>query len=139
MKQKKLIKKIQRLEAQLQKRTVKLATLKRKLKAMEAAKFGKAKSKSSARGRKAFPTGARPASIQTVKQRLLAMTAPKPKPTTAGRSLKSVKKKRHITPERRAQLSAAMKARWAAKAAARANPQQNSQEQTPTPEETSPQ
>ena len=65
-------------------------------------------------------------------------TAPKPAGASGRISFKEVKKKRQITPERRAQLSAAMKARWAAKrAAATATPQQNSQGQTFTPEETS--
>jgi len=139
VKQKRLIKKIRRLEARLQKRARKLANLKRKLRAIEAAKFAKAKSKSSARGRKAITVRGGPAPIQTVQQRLLAMTAPKPEGTSAGSSLKKVKKKRHITPERRAQLSAAMKARWVAKTAATATPEQNSQGQTLTREETSPQ
>jgi hypothetical protein len=138
MGQKRLIKKIRRLEARLQKGATKLANLKRKLKAVEAAKLAKAKRKSSARTRKALSVGEVP--IQTVQQRLMAMTAPKPEGAGGGTSFKKVKKKRHITAERRAQLSAAMKARWAAKrAAAAATPEPNSQEQTAAPEESSPQ
>ena len=52
-------------------------------------------------------------------------TAPKPAGASGRISFKEVKKKRQITPERRAQLSAAMKARWAAKRAAAATPQNN--------------
>jgi hypothetical protein len=92
MRQKRLIKKIRRLEARLQKGATKLANLKQKLRAVEAAKLAKAK-----------------------------------------------KERRHITPERRAQLSAAMKARWAAKRAAVATPEPSSEEHTATPEESSPQ
>jgi hypothetical protein len=125
MRQKRLIKKVGRLEARLQKGAAKLAILKRRLKAVEAAKLAKAKSKSSARTRKALTGGGGPAPIQTVQQRLMAMTAPKPEGPSRGSSFKKIKKKRQITPERRAQLSAAMKARWAAKRAAAAAPQNN--------------
>jgi hypothetical protein len=135
MREKRLIKKIRRLETRLQKGATKLANLKRKLRAVEAAKLAKAKRKSSARTRKALTAGKVP--IQTVEQRLMAMTAPKPEGTRRGNSFKRVKKKRYLTPERRAQLSAAMKARWAAKRAAAVTPEPISQEQTVTPEETS--
>ena len=135
MKLKRLTKKVRRLEARLQKGATKLANLKRKLKAVEAAKLTKAKSKSSARARKALTVGGGPVPIQTVQQRLMAMITRKTEGTSGGSPFKKVKKKRNIAPERRAQLSAAMKARWAAKRAAAA-PQQNSQGQTLTPEET---
>ena len=121
IKQKRLIKKIRRLEARLQKRATKLANLKRKLRAMEAAKFAKAKSKS-----------------VTVRQRRLAMTAPIPQGTSAGSSLKKVKKNRHITPERRAQLAAAMKARWAAKRAAEASATAASAHDRHSPQDSTP-
>ncbi len=137
MRQKKLIKKIRRLEARLQKGATKLANLKRKLRTVEAAKMAKAKSKSSARARKALTVGGVSEPIQTVQQRLIAMTAPKPEGTSGRSSFKKAKKKSHITPEGRAQLSAAMKARWAAKRAAAAPPQQNSQGQTSMPEQAS--
>jgi hypothetical protein len=137
MKQKRLTRKIRRLEARLQKGATKLANLRQKLRAVEAAKLAKAKSKPSARTWKALTVGRGPAPIQTVQQRLMAMTEPKPEGTSEGSSFKKIKKKRHITPERRTQLSAAMKARWAAKRAAAATPQQNSEGQTFTPEETS--
>jgi hypothetical protein len=110
MKIKRLAKKIRRLEARLQKGAEKLASLKQKLKA--------AKRKSAARAREAL-----------IPERVAALqrTAPEPAGGASERvSLKEVKKKRQITPERRAQLSAAMKARWAAKrAAAAAAPQDN--------------
>ena len=136
MKLRKLAKKIRRLEARLQKGATKLANLKHKLRAVEAANLAKAK-RNSARTRKGLTVGEVPPPTQTVHQRLVAMTAPKPEGISGG---KTVKKKRSITPERRAQLSAAMKARWAAKRAATpASPEPNSHEQTATPGESSPQ
>ena len=135
MGQKRLIKKIRRLEARLQKGATKLANLKQKLRAVEAAKLAKAKRKSSARTRTALTVGDVSEPTQTVKQRLMAMTAPKPDDIRKGSSFKRVTKKRNITPERRAELSAAMKARWAAKKAALSTPEPISQEQTATPEE----
>ena len=137
MKLKKLTKKIRRLEARLQRGAAKLADLKRKLKAGQAAQLAKAKSKSSARTRKALTVRGTSEPVPTVRQRLMAMTAPKPEGARRGRTFEKVKRKRHITPERRAQLSAAMKARWAAKRAAVATPEPNSQEQTAAPEEPS--
>src|SRR5215475_8328982 len=105
MGQKRLIKKIRRLEARLQKGATKLANLKQKLRAVEAAKLAKAKRKSSARTRTALTIGGISEPTQTVEQRLMAMTAPKSEDTKQGSSFKRVKKKRDITPERRAQLS----------------------------------
>ena len=95
MKPKNLKKKIQRLEKRLQKGPKKLARLKQKLHAAEAAKAARARKK----------TGA------------------KPKPIEAKKSgaVKKAKKKLNLSPERRAQLAAAMKARWAAKRAAEAS------------------
>ena len=139
MKLKKITKKIRRLEARLQRGATKLADLKRKLKAGQAAQLAKAKSKSSARTRKALTVRGASEPSQTVRQRLIAMTAPKPERTRRVRSIERVKRKRHITPERRAQLSAAMKARWAAKRAAVETPEPNSQEQTAPPEQPPPQ
>ena len=121
MKQKRLIKKIRRLEARLQKGATKLAKLKQKLRAAEAAKLAKAKSKSSGRTGKARTVHRASEPVQTVQERLTAMTAPKPERTSRGRSFKTVKRKRQITDERRAQLSTAMKARRATKRAASAS------------------
>src|SRR6266478_4077476 len=96
MKLKNLRKKIQRLEKRLREGPKKLAKLKQKLQAAEAAKAVKAARKSATR----------------------ASTAAKSKkPGT----VKIAKRKFNLSPERRAQLAAAMKARWAAKRAAEAN------------------
>ena len=95
MKLKNLKKKVQRLEKRLQEGPKKLAKLKQKLHAAEAAKAARARKKMGA----------------------------KPKPIEAKKSgaVKKAKKKLNLSPERRAQLAAAMKARWAAKRAAQAN------------------
>jgi hypothetical protein len=117
MKTKRLTKKIRRLEARLQKGAEKLASLKQKLKA--------AKRKSAARAREALISD-RVAALQKSQQRLMKKTGPEPSGGPSERiSFTEVKKKRQITPERRAQLSAAMKARWDAKRAAAATPQDN--------------
>jgi len=88
MKLKTLAKKIRRLEARLREGPKKLARLKRKLEAMAAAEARKAKRKAAARAGE------------------------------AREAAKKVKRKRNLSPEGRAKLSAAMKARWAAKKAA---------------------
>jgi hypothetical protein len=101
---KSLKKKIRRLEARLQKGEKKLARLKQKLGAEETRAAAKPKGKAAARAKK---TGkASQASV---------------KPVATGKgsgAVKSAKRKLNLTPERRAQLAAAMKARWAAKRAA---------------------
>jgi len=94
MKPKNLKKKIRRLEKRLQEGSKKLANLRQKLLAAESAKAMKAARKSAARA-----TAARPAAKKAS-------------------SVKKAKRKLNLSPERRAQLSAAMKARWAAKRAA---------------------
>ena len=124
MKIKRLSKKIQRLESRMQKGAKKLASLKQKLKAAEVARRAKAERKSAARAREAL-IPVRVAALQKSQRRLTAKTASKPVRRSERISIKEVKKKRQITPERRAQLSAAMKARWAAKRAAAASPQNN--------------
>jgi predicted nucleic acid-binding Zn-ribbon protein len=105
MKLKNLEKKVRRLEARLRAGPKKLAKLKRKLDAMTAAKARKAQKKAAARA----------VARQTAKP-----VAAKAKPAAAKSpsAAKTVKRKLNISPERRAQLSAAMKARWAAKRAA---------------------
>ena len=100
MKLKNLRKKIRRLEKRLQEGPKKLAKLRRKLEAVEAAKAMKASRKSAARAR----------------ARLAAQSS-----TSIG-SVKKAKRKLNLSPERRAQLAAAMKARWAAKRSAEAGP-----------------
>jgi len=125
MKIKRLSKKIQRLEARLQKGAKKLASLKQKFRAAEAARFAKTKRKRTAGAREAL-IPVRVAALQKNQRRLTAKTATKPRGASGPISLKEVRKKHQIPPVRRAQLSAAMKARWAAKrAAAAAAPQNN--------------
>jgi len=111
MKLKNLRKKIRRLEARLQEGPKKLAKLKRKLEATATADVEKARRKSAARAGEAR---------QTVKS---STPTQKKRRSVA----KKVKRKLNLSPERRAQLAAAMKARWAARrAAAEANPQNTS-------------
>ena len=97
MKIKGLRKKISRLEKRLREGPAKLAELRRRLEAAEAAKALSAARKSAVRAAAALIAEAR-------------------KPT-----VKKVKRKLNLSPERRAQLSAAMKARWAAKRVAEEN------------------
>ena len=120
MKLKNLEKKIRQLEARLRAGPKKLAKLKRKLDAMTTAKARKAQKKAAARA----------VARRTV--RASKPVASKAKPASAKRpaAARAVKRKLNISPERRAQLSAAMKARWAAKkAAVAANSQGTSVEQ----------
>jgi hypothetical protein len=114
MKPKNLTKKIRRLEVRLQKGAKKLAKLKQKLEAAAAASAAKKKRKSADRAgevrKKVKSSG-----------RAEKKTAAVKRPST----VKNVKRKLNLTPERRAQLAAAMKARWAAKRAAAAATTQN--------------
>jgi hypothetical protein len=119
MKPKNLSKKIRRLEVRLQKGAKKLAKLKQKLEAAAAASAAKKKRKSAVHAgevrKKVKSSG-----------RAEKKTAAVKRPST----VKKVKRKLNLTPERRAQLAAAMKARWAAKrAAADATTQNTSTEQ----------
>jgi hypothetical protein len=102
MKLKNLKKKIQRLEKRLREGPKKLAKLKQKLQSGEAAKAAKAKKRSAARAR-------------------AAAKGHKPSEAKKSGAVKKAKKKLNLSPERRAHLAAAMKARWAAKRAADAN------------------
>ena len=135
MKLKTLTKKIRRLETRLQEGPKKLAKLKRKLEALVTANAAKAKRKSAARAAKAS------AATQKKKDGLTAKASVKPAGPKRRSAPKKVKRKLNLSPERRAQLAAAMKARWAAKRAApEANPPNISgnrdftlQEVTPSP------
>jgi cell division septum initiation protein DivIVA len=99
---KSLKKKIRRLEARLQKGEKKLASLKQKLGAAETRAATKPKSKSGGAKRTGKATAKGPGAA------------------------KGAKRKLNLTPERREQLAAAMRARWAAKrAAAGMNTQQS--------------
>ena len=111
MKPKKLKKKIQQLEKRLREGSEKLAGLKRKLQQAEMAKALKAARKSAARAT---------ASVGTKS----------PEPTTGA---KKPKRKLNLSPERRAQLAAAMKARWAAKRAAEGNSATSADQNSPPP------
>jgi uncharacterized protein YhaN len=109
MKLKNLKKKIRRLEKRLREDPKKLAKLRRKLEAMEAEKALTAARRSAARA-----TAPRPAAkpSTSVEKKSLAQAAVE-KPG----SVKKAKKKVNLSPERRAQLAAAMKARSAKRAA----------------------
>jgi predicted nucleic acid-binding Zn-ribbon protein len=122
-----LRKKISKLEIRLREGPQKLARLKRKLAAVTAAKASKAKRKSAARA-----VAARrimKASAPTQKQESPSKSGPQTKAAVAQKQppARKAKRKLNLSPERRAQLAAAMKARWAAKrAAADANQPQSS-------------
>ena len=122
---KNLKKRIRRLEARLQKGAKKLAKLKRKLEAASTATAGKTKATSTASAEKARKNSNATVPIQK-KRRSGGDVKPGStvkEPRVAGKK----KRKLNLTPERRAQLAAAMKARWAAKrAAAAANTQHGS-------------
>jgi cell division septum initiation protein DivIVA len=117
MKPKKLKKKIQQLEKRLREGPQKLAKLKRKLQEAETAKALKAARKSAARAT-ASAGNKSPEPITKAKKT---------------RSAKKAKRKLNLSPERRAQLAAAMKARWAAKRAAEGNSTASSDQNSPTP------
>ena len=104
MKIKGLRKKIRRLEKRLREGSQKLAELKRRLEAAEAVKALKAARKSFAR---------------VAAERIAETKKP---------AVRKAKRKLNLSPERRAQLAAAMKARWASKRAAEANAVKPSQQ-----------
>lgn len=125
---KSLNKRIRRLKERLEKDAKKLAKLTMKLGVAMQGEGGREKKKSGlrrgsakkrAKAPKAAPTQAR----QTSPARKTAVASAKPSPARRAR------KKLNLTPERRAQLAAAMKARWEAKRAAGAGTQM-----TPPPE-----
>ena len=111
MKLKKLKKKIQQLEKRLQEGPEKLARLKRKLQQAESAKALKAARKSAVRA--------------------TASAEKKSGDSTTG--ARKAKRKLNLSPERRAQLAATMKARWAAKRAAEGHSATSSGENSPPP------
>jgi predicted RNase H-like nuclease (RuvC/YqgF family) len=111
MKPKKLRKRIQQLEKCLREGSEKLARLKSKLQQAETAKALKAARKSAAR--------------------VTALAGTKSVESTTG--AKKPRRKLNLSPERRAQLAAAMKARWVAKRAAEANSASSSDQNSPAP------
>ena len=118
MKLKALKKKIRRLEKRLREGPTKLAGLKRNLAALEA------KKKAAARVRLAERRVKKSAPAQNKKPRAGAGTTIKSMKGTGPAVPAKAKRVLNLSPERRAQLSAAMKARWAAKrAAAETTPQ----------------
>jgi hypothetical protein len=117
MKPKKLKKKIQELENRLREDSEKLGRLRGKLQQAETAKALKAARKSAARATASAGKNS-------------------PEPTTGAKKpsiAKKSKRKLNLSPERRAHLSAAMKARWAAKRAAEGNSTTSSDQNSPTP------
>lgn len=111
MKPKKLKKRIQQLEKRLREGSEKLDRLKHKLQQAEMAKALKAARRSAAR--------------------VTASAGKKSLESTTGE--KKPKRKLNLSPERRAQLAAAMKARWAAKRAAEGNSATSSDQNSPVP------
>ena len=109
MKPKKLKKKIQELEKRLREGSEKLAALKRKLQQAETAKALKAARKSAVRA-------------------IASAGKKSPEPTTGANR---PKRKLNLSPERRAQLAAAMKARGAAKRAVEGNSATSSDQNSP--------
>jgi hypothetical protein len=115
MKLKTLNKKIHRLEARLQKGAQKLARLKRKVPIALAAASVKSKKKSAGGAGKARQSTKASSRTQKEKGRLTARTPVKSAGVKGPAAARKVKRKLNLSPERRAQLAAAMKARWAAK------------------------
>lgn len=116
MKRKNLKKKIQQLEKRLREGPAKLSKLRRKLQAAEAKKKSAAPVGRVGNGDKNSMKG------QKTKSGVKANIQTKPAGEDNESAPKVVKRKLNLSPERRAQLSAAMKARWAAKRAAAAAP-----------------
>jgi len=117
MKPKKLKKKIQQLEKRLREDSERLGRLRGELQQAETAKALKAARKSAARATASAGKNS-------------------PEPTTGAKKpsiAKKSKRKLNLSPERRAHLAAAMKARWAAKRAAEGNSTTSSDQNSPTP------
>jgi hypothetical protein len=114
VKLKNLRKKIRRLEKRLQEGLKKLAKLRQKLQAAQAAKAMKTARKPAARA-----TAARlaPKPSTPIEKKSPTQTTKSKEPSAS----KKAKRKLNFSPERRAQLVSAMKARWAAKRAAEAS------------------
>jgi hypothetical protein len=108
------LKKIRRLEKRFQEGLKKLAKLRQKLQAAHAAKAMKAARKPAARATAARPA---PKPSTPIEKKSHTQTTESKKPSAS----KKAKRKLNLSPERRAQLAAAMKAKWAAKRAAEAS------------------
>jgi hypothetical protein len=121
-----LRKKIRKLETRLQEGPAKLARWKSKLAKMEKAKAQKAKTETAAlvAQRETTPKSTHGENKPSAKSPAKAADARGNSPAA------KVKRKLNLSPERRAQLSAAMKARWVAKrAGAGTGPQNGSSKQ----------
>jgi cell division septum initiation protein DivIVA len=116
---KNLKKKIRRLEARLQKGAKKLAKLKRKLEETGRVAVFKTEAKSGAVAKKGGETPGVPAPIQKKKRPFASKGEIGPVAAVKEARVAAKKKRKlNLTPERRAQLAEAMRARWAAKRAA---------------------
>jgi len=111
MRPKRLRKKIRQLETRLQKDRRKLAKLEKKLKAVLAGEAKKRRNKASSRTIDRLSV--KPLVSDTKQGEVEAQPA-----VAKGGRRKKERRKLNLSPERRAQLSAQMKARWAAKKAA---------------------
>jgi hypothetical protein len=111
-------KKIRKLEARLLEGPQKLARLKRKFEAGKRAKARKANQKSAARAIAARQSAQASALTQKKKEGSTAQAPAKAASVQKRTPVRKAKRKLNLSPERRAQLAAAMKARWAAKRAA---------------------
>jgi hypothetical protein len=116
MKLKTLKKKIRRLETRLLEGPKKLSKLKGKLAALVKATAAKAKTKSTARA----------AGAGNKKRNATGKSQVKAAGAKRAAAPKKVKRKLNLSPERREQLAAAMRARWAAKRAAEATSRDSS-------------
>ena len=117
MKAKTLKKKIRRLETRLREGPKKLDKLKRKLAALVTASDSDGKKKLVARAAVARTAPKRKTTAPTKEPRPKATPAVKPAIAKQPRVRKKAKRKLNLSPERRAQLADAMRARWAAKRA----------------------
>jgi hypothetical protein len=123
---KNLKKKIRRLEARLQKGAKKLAKLKRKLEDAATVAAFKTEAKSGAVAKKSGETPGVPAPIQKKKRPFASKGEIRPAAAVKkARVAAKRKRKLNLTPERRAQLAEAMRARWATKRAAAAGTTQD--------------
>ena len=128
-----LRKKIRKLETRLQEGPAKLAKWKRKLGAMEKAKAHKVERKSAAQVATVnWRSGAGATKSPTRKKPSTTSTSSKAAEAQENKPAVKAKRKLNLSPERRAQLAAAMKARWAAKRAATGRPQNGSSDQSPS-------
>ncbi len=134
MKLKTIRKKIRRLEKRLQEAPIRLAQLKEDLAEMESQEEAAARTRVARRG-------AEKTAAKKRKSGAKAGTPAKPKKASSLTALAKIKRNLNISPERRLELSAQMKARWAARKSVSAEtaPQTLSiEEDSATPENSQP-